>query len=474
MDTGPHPLAERVVARLLPPRCREHVLGDLYERNATTGRYVWDALRSVPFAVWGQVRRTTSPGLACLEGGAVYGGFLSAYGRIAPGALQTTDGVLGTVTPALTAVVVLALRDAWTGGPQRMSVRALVDAPLGVAIACATHVAVQALHSHSLGGTTVPMVAGVVSLLLLSIIRASHASATPAVSVQSGGPGMQVPHSDGWSRQWSRLWLLTLIPLGAAVGLGASYFSPPVYRAAAPVLLLAQEQHPSMTPVDLGARLSQRLDVIAMQVLSSTRLERIIQDFTLYERERQAAEDVVARMRRDISLNIVASGERGAWFSVAYHSTNPDIAMRVVERLASLFVQENLEDAERSSVQTALALRSRLEETAKRLVAVSAELDQARRGVPGSRPIAVLDVEHGVIRDEYRVLFESTQASRAIGEQFRILEPARLPERPIEPVRLLWSALGAAAGLVVACVTLLMQWWPRPPRARPEATALPA
>ena len=64
MEAGPHPVAERVVAWLLPPPCREHVLGDLYERNATTGRYVRDALRSMPFAVWGQVRRTTSPALA--------------------------------------------------------------------------------------------------------------------------------------------------------------------------------------------------------------------------------------------------------------------------------------------------------------------------------------------------------------------------------------------------------------------------
>ena len=193
-------------------------------------------------------------------------------------------------------------------------------------------------------------------------------------------------------------------------------------------------------------------------------------------------EDAITRMRQDISLNIVASGESGAWFTVAYHAADPKIAMRVVERLASLFVQENLQDAERSFGQANAVLQSRLEETGKRLAAVSAELDQARRGAAGSRPVAVLDVEHQVIRDQYRSLFESAQVSRtsqvmeryAIGEQFRILERRGCPERPIEPVRLLWSGLGAAAGLIVAGVTLLIQWGPRPPRARPEATALPA
>ena len=132
------------------------------------------------------------------------------------------------------------------------------------------------------------------------------------------------------------------------------------------------------------------------------------------------------RMRQDISLNIVASGERGALFTVAYHAADPKVAMRVVEQLASLFEQEN-------------------------------RLDQAR-----------LDAANGP-----RELL-GDGARKLIGEPFRILEPARLPQRPIEPVRLLWSSLGAAAGLIVAFVTLLLQWWPRPRRGRPEATALPA
>ena len=218
---------------------------------------------------------------------------------------------------------------------------------------------------------------------------------------------MQVTPSDGSSTSRSRLWLLVLVPLGAAVGLVASYFSPPVYRAAVSVLLLGvpSEVPQSMMPNDLRPRLGQRLDAISTQVLSSTRLERIIRDLNLYERQRRATEDAIARMRHDISLNIVASAESGAWFTVAYHAADPKVAMRVGERLASLFLQENLEDG--------------------------------------------------------------------VGEQFRILDPARLPERPIEPVRLLWSGLGAVAGLIVACLTILIQWWPRPPRPRPEATALP-
>jgi capsular polysaccharide biosynthesis protein len=38
---------------------------------------------------------------------------------------------------------------------------------------------------------------------------------------------------------------------------------------------------------------------------------------------------------------------------------------------------------------------------------------------------------------------------RQIGEQFRVLDPARIPERPISPVRLQINAIGAAIGLVL-------------------------
>jgi hypothetical protein len=195
-------------------------------------------------------------------------------------------------------VVALALRDAWAGRPRPIAIRVFLDAPLSAAIACAAHAALQASRTHSLVDSTVTVVGGVVSLLLLSLVRVSHAQAnTPAMSVQSGGSGMQVTHADGSSNRWSALWLLALVPLGTAIGLGASYFSPPVYRASVSVLVLPSAQPAYMVPVDLSQRLPRRLQVTSLQVLSTARLEPIIQDFKLYERERQMTADAVAHMR---------------------------------------------------------------------------------------------------------------------------------------------------------------------------------
>jgi hypothetical protein len=48
---------------LIPPACREEVLGDLLERNATLARFCVDALRTIPYVIVCRIRRTVDPQL---------------------------------------------------------------------------------------------------------------------------------------------------------------------------------------------------------------------------------------------------------------------------------------------------------------------------------------------------------------------------------------------------------------------------
>lgn len=57
---------EAVVARLIPPDCREEVLGDLHERNISFARYLLDALHTIPLVVASRIRRTSDPGLLAM------------------------------------------------------------------------------------------------------------------------------------------------------------------------------------------------------------------------------------------------------------------------------------------------------------------------------------------------------------------------------------------------------------------------
>ena len=59
MMPGPSRFAEAVVGLLLPPACREHVLGDLHERYQSPQQYWPEAIRTVPLVILSRIRRTT-------------------------------------------------------------------------------------------------------------------------------------------------------------------------------------------------------------------------------------------------------------------------------------------------------------------------------------------------------------------------------------------------------------------------------
>ena len=61
---------------------------------------------------------------------------------------------------------------------------------------------------------------------------------------------------------------------------------------------------------------------------------------------------------------------------------------------------------------------------------------------------------------------------RQIGEQFRVLEPARLPERPISPNRMQINTMGALGGLALGmALVLLLEYRDRTMRTETDVRA---
>jgi len=108
------------------------------------------------------------------------------------------------------------------------------------------------------------------------------------------------------------------------------------------ILVVPQRVPESYVRSTVSTQISDRLQSISQQIMSRTRLEPIIREFQLYpELVRDGLmEDVVDRMRKDIVAQVV----RGDAFRISYTSNNPLTAMKVTERLASLYINENLRD----------------------------------------------------------------------------------------------------------------------------------
>jgi polysaccharide chain length determinant protein (PEP-CTERM system associated) len=178
----------------------------------------------------------------------------------------------------------------------------------------------------------------------------------------------------GWRRKWQFIVPAVVIAAGTA---GVSRTLPDLYRSETLILVVPQRIPESFVQSTVTSKIEDRLQSIGEQVRSRTRLERIILEFDLYKELRQAVvmENVVARMNRDITIDTV----KGDSFRVSYVSHDPPAAMKVTQRLASLFIEENLRDREVLAEGTNRFLESQLDDARNRLLAQEKKVEDYRR-----------------------------------------------------------------------------------------------
>jgi uncharacterized protein involved in exopolysaccharide biosynthesis len=389
-------------------------------------------------------------------------------------------------TAALVALAVAALRDAWAANGHDAR-RGALDSLLIAGTASAV-VALALAITNQLIEPRTQALAAVLCAGLLSLARSARSRAPGALSIRTGVPAMTTPQPVSVFRHGLRRgWPVALVGLGALVGLWVSYSQVPLYRSSSTILVVPARFPRSVVPTVTTPDLSSRLTYMSQMVLSRTHLERIIQEFDLYRRERAVwpMEEVVEEFRRNVSLNVNPNPDgqsgRTASFTVSYRSTDPRTAMRVTERFASLMVQMNVEEREQDSATATAFLELQQSRSRERLSAAAAALVQARAAGTGTSGMAVVEVDYEVARDSYRRLRETQQDAEAetylerrqVGEQFRVLEGARLPQRPVPVAR--WPVtLGALAGLAAAIFAWVISRWLGPSEPRPEPSAQPA
>ena len=183
----------------------------------------------------------------------------------------------------------------------------------------------------------------------------------------------------------SRIWVL-LLPFAIIVAGTAVWVRhlPDQYRSETVILVVPQRVPESYVRSTVTTRIEDRLQSLVQQILSRTRLERIVKDLDLYAKERQTGimEDVIEQMRRDIGVQVL----RGDSFRISYIGDNPRMVMRVTERLASLFIEENLRDREVLAEDTNQFLEAQLEDARRRLMEQEKKVESYRRAYAGQLP----------------------------------------------------------------------------------------
>ena len=166
-----------------------------------------------------------------------------------------------------------------------------------------------------------------------------------------------------WRRKWWILIPTVLISLSVVMW---TRTLKDLYRSDTVILVVPQQVPEAYVKSTVTATVADRLQSISQQILSRTRLERIILDLNLYEQERKTGimEDIVDAMRSSIGVDTV----RGDSFRVSFTNQDPRVAMRVTERLGSLFIDESLRDREVLAEGTNQFLEAQLEDARRQLI----------------------------------------------------------------------------------------------------------
>lgn len=114
----PHPpkLLEWLASLLIPPACREEVLGDLRERYRNPAHYLVDLISTVPLLILGRMRRNTDAQFFVMQAALIYGSFLTAAWYQDRTLLLDGSGLLRLAIPAGLTFLYLLVRDVFSGG----------------------------------------------------------------------------------------------------------------------------------------------------------------------------------------------------------------------------------------------------------------------------------------------------------------------------------------------------------------------
>ena len=198
-------------------------------------------------------------------------------------------------------------------------------------------------------------------------------------------PGKKYAPEDFLWILWRRKWLVVIPAVLFGIGVFAyTRTLPNQYRSETLVMIQPQRVREDLVRTVAPSDPAERIQNITQQIMSRARLEAIITDLNLYQDERDAGlmQDVVERMRRDVSVSVV----RGDAFRISYVSNAPVTAMRVTERLARLFIDENLREREMMAQGTSQFLGSQLDDARRRLVEQEKKLEAYRRAHAGELP----------------------------------------------------------------------------------------
>jgi succinoglycan biosynthesis transport protein ExoP len=207
-----------------------------------------------------------------------------------------------------------------------------------------------------------------------------------------------------WQDYWAmtlrrRRWLMGPVFLCGFLAFGVARLWPEQYRSEA-LILVEQQKVPELyvTP-NVVTNLQDRLQSMTQQILSRTRLQKLIEQFGLYPqlRSRMNVDEIVDKMRTDIRIELVQAPRRQdelTAFRIYFLYGSARISQQIASELTSLFIDQNLQARGQQSVSTTSFLENQLEQAHQDLAQQEQRLREFKLRFIGELP----EQEHSMLQ----------------------------------------------------------------------------
>jgi polysaccharide chain length determinant protein (PEP-CTERM system associated) len=184
-------------------------------------------------------------------------------------------------------------------------------------------------------------------------------------------------------------WYVLLVGVAlSALFIVAISLMPNKYEATTTVLVDPQkipEKYVSMTTTSDPLRLG----VLTQEVLSSSRLEQVIDRLQLFSEARKthSREEIIDCLRKGIKVEAKQGGDRTlSVFTITYSNGNPQKVAQVANQLASGFIEWSLRMRESQTSETTQFLNVQLQEARKNVDELEGKLDSYKMQHLGELP----------------------------------------------------------------------------------------
>jgi hypothetical protein len=205
METRPPELIEAIVAHLIPPACRENVVGDCAERYKSPAQYLFGALSALPFIVASQILRTFRLAAFFSQAAVLYFAFAGA--SVAGSGALNKQPLLPLAILIGIALFVLVVRDAYADPQEQPARRALRDVGFSIGIAICCEGLLRDLQLLNLALPPWVVLAGsAVSIPMLYMVRRFFQPRKDFVAPASGPTSSLNEHQKAW--QLNLVWVM--------------------------------------------------------------------------------------------------------------------------------------------------------------------------------------------------------------------------------------------------------------------------